>query len=80
MHHREVSAEHAALEQRVLARFKEALAEAPDEYCCPDTGFYCKRSDWEKVIASIEHDGIPTVEEMREMMKGWGLDPSRVGL
>ena len=80
MHHREVSEEHAALEQRVLIRFKEALAGAPDEYRYPDTGFYFKRSDWEKVIASIEDDGIPTVEEMREMMKGWGLDPSRVGL
>ena len=80
MHHREVSAEHAEFEQRVLTRFKEALATAPDEYRCADTGFYCKRSDWEKVIASIENDGIPTVEEMREMMKDWGLDPGRVGL
>ena len=80
MHHRGVSDEHAAFEQRVLERFKEALAGAPDEYRCPDTGFYCTRDDWEKVIASIENDGIPTVEEMREMMKGWGLDPSRVGL
>ena len=80
MHHREVSAEHAAFEQRILKRFTEALAEAPDEYRCPDTGFYSGRSDWEKVIASIENEGIPTVEEMREMMKGWGLDPSRIGL
>ena len=80
MHHREVSDEHAAFEQRVLAKFKEALAGTPDEHRYPDSGFHWDRSDWEKVIASIENDGIPTVEEMREMMKGWGLDPSRVGL